>query len=318
MQCSVQDYKNNKGGCLIISSKKEIVKILADIETGETIEIHKGDKLKITSLEQRNAIQKSIKTKELNELTKEWNSQFGGFVFILFKYSNLILEKNKEITPEDITKLFYLSTYVDYNGFIIYEDSQMNKTTMMKILNIKKRRFDTFFKRMKDANIFIYENKIIKINTDYFIKGVITRDIHLNNNFTRLYINSIRFIYENVNISSHSQLGIYFKLIPYIHRQRNLLCHNPDCYEDDIKLMNVNELKNILGYHRNGVRKFINSLLSIKLNNGESILVSVKNDPDEGKSFIIINPKVIYGGNFDLKKGQQIITKWFMTTKEMD
>ena len=314
MQCSVHHYKYNKGGCLIIGSKKEVVKILADIETGETIEIHEGDKLKITSLEQRNAIQKSIKKREMNELTKEWNNQFGGFVFILFKYSNLILEKNEEITPEDITKLFYLATYVDYNGFIIYEDNQMSKSIMMKVLNIKKRRFDTFFKRMKDANIFIYENKIIKINTEYFIKGEITKEIQIDNNFTRLYVNSIRFIYENVDISKHSQLGIYFKLIPYIHRQRNVLCHNPDCYEDDIKLMNANELKIIIGYHRNGVRKFINSLLSIKLINGESILASVKNDPDEGKSFIIVNPKVIYGGNFNLKKGQEMVTKWFISS----
>jgi hypothetical protein len=259
------------------------------------------------------AIQKSIKTKELNEMTKEWNKHLGGFVFVLFKYCDLILEQQKDITPEDITKLFYLATYVDYNGFLIYEDDFMTKKIMMQVLKIKKRRFDTFFKRMKDAGIFIYNNKIIKINTEYFIKGKMTEKISVDNNYTRLYINSIRFIYENVNVNSHSQLGIYFKIIPYIHRQRSILCHNPDCYEDDIKLMNANELKRIIGYHRNGVRKFINSLLSIKLNNGESILASVRNDPDEGKSFIIVNPKVMYGGNFNLKKGQQSITKWFIT-----
>lgn len=297
---------------------KKVTRKLADIETGELIEIYEGDRISIISEEQRKAIQKSVKNKELNEEVKDWNKQLGGFIFVLFKYCNLIMEEYEEITPQDITKLFYLATYVDYDGYLIYEDDYMTKSKMMELLNIKQRKFDDFFKKMTNIKIFIYKNKIIKINTSYFMKGEITKDIQINNNYTRVYINSIRFLYDNVRISQHSQLGMYFKIIPYIHRQKNVLCHNPDCFEEDIQLMNANELKDKIGYHRNGVRKFINTLLGTKLKNGESILVTVRNDPDEGKSFIMVNPKVIYGGNFGLRNGRETVTKWFSPKKEKE
>jgi hypothetical protein len=182
---------------LISDNEKEVIRRLIDEETGLLIEIHKGDKLQIISPKQMKAINKSIKTKELNEQTKEWNNQLGGFIFVLFQYCDLILEEHKDITPEDITKLFYLATYVDYDGFLICENDFMTKDIMMKILKVKKRRFDTFFKRMKDAGIFIYQKKILKINAEYFIKGEMSKEIQVNNNYSRIYIDSIRFVYEN-------------------------------------------------------------------------------------------------------------------------
>jgi len=295
------------------NNKKQPIRQLIDRETGELIDIFEGDRVQIISRKQNSAIKHSIKGKELNEEIKYWNEELGGFIFVLFKYCDLILNEHPEIKPEDITKLFYLATYVDYNGNLIYNNRYMTKECMMELLHIKQRQFDTFFKKMKDSEIFLYKNKTIKINTNYFIKGEITKEIQLHSGYTRLYINAIRFLYDNVKITKHHQLGMYFKLIPYIHRQKNVLCHNPDSYESDIKLMNVKELKEKIGYHRNGIRKFINELLSTKLKNGESILVSVRNDPDEGKSYIIFNPRIFYGGNFNIQEGKTAIMKCFKT-----
>jgi len=47
----------------VIFISNNIVKRLADVETGEVIEIHEGDIIKIISEKQRNAVEKSIKNK---------------------------------------------------------------------------------------------------------------------------------------------------------------------------------------------------------------------------------------------------------------
>jgi len=289
----------------------KVVKILADVNTGETIEIHEGDSIKIISERQRNAIQKSIKNKELNENMKDWNKELGGFVFILFQYGDVIFSQSPELIQEDITKLFYLSTFVDYEGNLIYNDNLIKRKGMQKLINISREKFSIYFKKLINLGIILEENKFIKVNKDYFYKGEIENSIKSNYNYTRLYINSIRYLYENVSVRKHKQLGSYFKMIPYIHRQQNTLCFNPDSHINNIDLMNVIELKEILGYHKNSIIRFMDDLTSIKLDNEESILAYISHDKDKGKSYIIINPRVFYGGNFDIPEGVIGILKWF-------
>jgi len=286
-----------------------------DVDTGEYIQLYEGETLtkhKEKSPSQKKAITKSIETKELNEEVKEWNTELGGFVFVLFKYCNEVLNQHPEIVPEDITKLFYLATYVDFDGYLIYNDSYMTRYEMQELLQLSRKNFDLFFNKLKSLKIISQDSsKNIKINKEYFVKGEIDKDIQKYYNYTRVYIKTIRYLFEHVPLRKHKQLGSYFKLIPYIHRQQNTLCWNPENEQSDIKLMHVKDLQNILGYHRNSVRSFIKELLSTRLENGEAILGFFRTDYDEGKSFIIVNPKVFYGGNFKLDEGKNTIIKWF-------
>jgi hypothetical protein len=292
---------------------KQVIKKLVDPDTGEFIEIHSGDKLKIISEDQRNAITKSYKSKQCNIDTEEWNKELGGFVFALFKYSNTLLQEYPELNPEDITKLFYLATFVDYNRYLVFNGSYLDRQGLNLLLNIHISTFDEFFNKMKKLNIMEQdENKKIKINNTCFSKGELDKDIEKNYDYTRIYINTIRYLFENVPLRKHKQLGNYFKLIPYIHRQQNVLCWNPESKLNEIKLMHVRELQEILGYHRNGVRGFIKELLSTRLDNNEAILGFFRTEYDEGKSYVIVNPKVFYGGNFNFKDGRSGLIKWFI------
>lgn len=290
---------------------KKIFKTFVDTDTGELMEIYEGDKLRIIRKEQEEAIKKSLHTKELNKELEEWNNELGGFVFILFKYGDILLKEYPDISPEDISKLFYLATYVDYEGFLVYDNSYLTRKEMNELLKIHINNFDVFFNKMKKLNIFILDKNRVKINKEFFYKGEIDKEIKEYYDYTRMYLNSIRYLFENVSQRKHKQLGNYFKLIPYIHRQINVLCWNPDSNPEDIKLMRAKELQDILGIHRNTIRNFINEMVSVKLNNGESIIAFIKNDPNDKNLPIIINPKVCYGGNFDLEKGKQDILKWF-------
>ncbi|MDD4778976.1 MAG: hypothetical protein PHT02_00035 [Tissierellia bacterium] len=233
-------------------------------------------------------------------------------MFVLFKYCDEIFKDTPELTPDDITKLFYLATFVDYEGYLIYNDSYLKRKDMNNILCITRNNFDLFFNKMKKLKIFILdENKCVKINKGFFYKGELEKAIQQNYNYTRVYINTVRYLFEHVPKANHKQLGTYFKLIPYIHRQQNTLCWNPECDIVDIYLMHVRDLQEILGYHRNSVRGFINGLLSIRLDNNEAILGFFRTEYDEGKSYIIVNPKVFYGGNFKFEDDKNSIIKLF-------
>ena len=71
------------------------------------------------------------------------------------------------------------------------------------------------------------------------------------------------------------------------------------------------DLQQILGCHRHTARKFISDMLKVGLENGEAIVGFWRTDYNEGYSKIIVNPKVFYGGNFNIKGGRQEIIKWF-------
>lgn len=279
-------------------------------KTGNIIELKQGERLIVVGKKQDEAIQKNKDTIELNNNMILWNNQLGGFVFILFKYNNGII--NDDIKQNDLVRLFYLATFVDYNGYIIYKNSKVKRKDLKQVLKIHRNKVAKFYIKMINYGIlFLDEEENIKISDKLFIKGKIDNGYKKLFDYTRIYVNSIRFLYENVSENMHKSLGNYFKMIPYIHRQQNVLCYNPDSPIENIKLMKIGELKQILNYTYRGVSKLIRSLLKVKLKDGSSIIGFFRTDIDESKSYIIINPKVFYGGNFNLPEGSTGILKWF-------
>ena len=303
---------------IIDANKSDSVRKLVDIDTGElinvshVIEVQDGDTLRLVSAKQQEAMKRGIKESELNHELKDWNNELGGFVFVLFKYYNGMMKQHEELIAEDITKLFYLATFVDYTGTLIHNGQPMTRDDMQLKLDMSREKFTNFFNKMKQLKIFSQdETKNIIMNKEYFCKGDIDKEIKKHMDYTRVYIKTIRYLYENVPQRKQGRLGNYFKLIPYIHRQRNVLCKNPDELREKVDLLHVRELQSILGYTRDSVRSFIREMLSVRLENGEAILGFFRTEYDEGKSYVIVNPKVFYGGNFNLKDGRSEIIKWF-------
>ena len=178
--------------------------IFINPDTGEYIQLEEGDKLKIIKKKQMDIIEDKNKKSKMNKEMKEWNEDLGGFIFVLFKYCDNILNQHKEIIVEDITKLFYLATYVNNNGYLIYKNKYMQKDDMQYLLDMSREKFNCIFNKMIRLSIFILENKInIKINKEYFTKGSINKDMKKYYDYTRMYIKTIRYLFENVSIRDH-------------------------------------------------------------------------------------------------------------------
>jgi len=234
---------------------------------------------------------------------QKWNDKNGGFIFSLFRY-NKCLFNDINILQEDIFKLFYISTYLKYDNYLT-----INRKDMRDLLGMSRERFDKFFNKMINLHILIKEDKLLKINNLFLSKGALEKKIKQYNDFTRVYIDSIRFLYENNHIRKHSQIGALFKLIPYMHRENNILCFNQIDDISEINIILTKDIIDILCYHRSSSIKRTFSDIEF-INNEPIIKVS-----DVG---IIINPRVFYGGNFDIKDGVSGILKWFKTKEVED
>jgi len=275
---------------------------LKDIKTGEIIKLYEGDRII------RKSQTEVIHKKKLNDEVKVFNESLGGFVFVLYRYCDTLFKNLKE---EDVSRLFYIATFVNYEGFIIYEKKKVTKQILGNMLNFSPKNFNIFFDDMKRQNILLEENvnnkSYIKMNMNYFHKGKIVKEIS-NNNYGRIYIETIRYLYNNIQPRKRKYLGYLYKIIPYIHREKNILCFNTDAKDGEgLNIIRAADLKEFLGLHRNTIRTFINELVEIRLQDNSNIIVFIKNSKDDNKLPIMINPKIFYGGNLKSVDGKNIL-----------
>jgi hypothetical protein len=286
--------------------------------TGEIVEIYEGDSVRIIKSKQKKIIENKKYIKTLNDNMKLYNDFYGGFVFSMFKYHSLILDNFKDINESDITRLFYIATFVDYDGYLIFDENKVTKNNLKIKIKLTKSYFYQFFIKMSKNELLVEDDfGYIKVNKKYFYKGEIDKKIFKSYNYTRIYINTIRYLYENTNDNNCKYLGYLFKMIPYIHKETNILCWNPDCEYKDIDVILTGELPKLLNSHTNTIKKLINGLLKIKLKNNRTAISFIKNNVDDKNLPIIINKEIFYAGKFDLPEGQKYIDKWF-EVKEMD
>lgn len=214
---------------------------------------------------------------------QKWNDENGGFVFFMFRYNKPIFDN---LPQEYIFKLFLIATYLDYENNLT-----INKKDMMELIGLNRNSFGLFFNKLKDTNILLVEGKSLKINNSIFSKGALNKNIKQYNDFTRVYINPLKYLYNNYPIIKHSQIGSLLKLIPYTHRESNILCRNQIEELSGIDIMNKKDLESILNYHKNGIRNLLNCLKEVLLDNDEPVLQLINKN-------IVINPRVYYGGSF--------------------
>lgn len=269
-------------------------------KTGQKVDYTYDDKVKISTKESREKSKKHLQKDKIRYLTKLQNDELGGFIFVIFEYCKG-LTINEELTQSDLSRLFMLATFTGYDGVLMFDNATaINKTNMNKIINISESKFLEFYYKLKKLDILIEESKtILKLNKNYFFKGEIKKhkDYIQKNDYTRIYIKVIRDLYNKISARSHKQLGILFMLIPYINREWNILCENPN--EPNINLitpLTLGKMMELLNYDIKNSTRIKNELLRIKTKDMQNIIAFVQTDTDFRENKILINPNVIYGG----------------------
>ena len=99
--------------------------------------------------------------------------------------------------------------------------------------------------------------------------------------------------------SQHKTLTNIYQLIPFIHYSNNMICHNPECLEDEAKPMNLKDIgiKLKIENNRTNLNRLTKELEKFKVTVEDKEYKLFAYVKVSDKDFFFINPYVIYSGN---------------------
>lgn len=197
---------------------------IIDEDTGEVKterKLKELDKVRVITKEQEDYL------KNKTDLGK-MESDLGGF-YMLYYNERLF---DGLISDTHIARVIYLATFIEYdtNKLVFYENGKINKPfterDIKEILGIKKvQTYNEFKKEILDSGIMTITDSGIYMSKTYFNKG---KDKGNKFYFMKMYIDTIRQLYEQTNTRQHKTLGHLFKLIPFIDYEYNILTNSPN------------------------------------------------------------------------------------------
>ncbi|MBR5779751.1 MAG: hypothetical protein IKY21_03900 [Clostridia bacterium] len=265
-----------------------------DEETGEYIyflEIREGD---------------TLRTKEQNDYFFDKLERYADktdFVWLKFAYNN---DFYASISPENLTRLMYFATFCNNEGYVM---TDTDIKTMLGINSNQVKSFrDAFFGRA-----IIKEGERLYLKDDLFGKGKIGVP---NRDYVRLFTGVTRQLYKRCETTSeHAYLSYFFRMIPFVNRQTNILCcsqHEQD--REHIAYMTTTEFFNLIGRTHHGR---IKTQLQTYRVCGELLIgfFDTLDTLSPRGNHAIINPILYYGGD-RTKQNYADIRKLFTDEKE--
>lgn len=309
----IDNWSRQNASVVVIGNDGTILKDMV-IKEGEDVVIQEGG-------EKRNSEGQIEFLKRKTELA-QYTAELGGYIHMCY-ISNELLFNRLNIDRANISRIIYLATYIDYNNKeenLLVMKNDIGRTIPMtrKDISYKMKLSEAVFKKflaeMKEVGLLYEANKKYYLNPDYFSRG---KTNFKGKEYTRVFIDTTRILYEGCKPRQHKQLSYIFQLTPYIHYDNNTICHNPN--ETDARYynkMSLLEICELLGISTNSsaVCRFEHDLLKftievegIKFYLFKRVIVKGGN----GKfDYFVINPQVIWGGK-DLEKARESIANCF-------
>ena len=150
---------------MLETEKAEIVPF--NLKTGEIV----SGKI-LTPAMMQEIQRKKNRNKKINEEYKE----YGNFYWLFYEMKEKLFSNT--ISGDNITRVIYLATYMDYKDNKLKYDNNVNihKKDLMTLLNVKERKYYKFIKECTDANILNIENdETVTMSFKYFGKGKIKK-----------------------------------------------------------------------------------------------------------------------------------------------
>lgn len=283
-----ETLKNNN----IITIDGEIVKIHDDI-------IEKLFKEIISKEAEQNA-KDNIKIENYKKYIKEKSTfqqaiyeKLGSFYFNFYNSIPCKLDRQYKF------RFLFLCTYLKYgDDRLQYKQENriykiFNEGDLMKLLKLKKTEYSKTKKELLNSNLIsIDKDSHIHINNNISTVGAISK--YNQRDYTRVFKDTVRELYNKSEPRQHKQLGLFIDLLPYIHFKFNIICKNPTCeLMEDIQPLTPKELAEDLKlYTGKNVSSFKRKLLSIHIGDKEGMLFVERFN----KKFFVVNPLIYYKG----------------------
>lgn len=205
-----------------------------------------------------------------------------SFFFSVMERMNYV---TSVLTPAQCGYLLVLTSHVDFEGLLIRSEKDtapMTQALMQKTLKLSDTKRSTF----TDFLDVCLNNGIIKREgDDYYVeKGFHFRGKTKGERVVRTYITQLREMYKEV--SAHD-IGLLYRLIPFIHVDTNILCTNPN--EKDARSVvkfNRKTLAEAIGV----TPQVISRATSRMIYDGKSVFAKVTTATDG--TFYMLNPSI--------------------------
>jgi len=289
-------------------------------DTGQVVEEstfckQKNEKINIKLVKELTPKQKRLLTNK-SELTLH-SEGLGGYIHMNYT-ENTKLFSELNIDLANISRLIYLSTYIDYNNReenLLVKNGQGNRRISMtrkdiqNVLLLKDTAFKAFLKDMKDNNLLFEVEGKFYLSPCIFSKGKCNFE-----EYTRVFVDTTRDLYRGTTSRQHKLLGQALQLIPYLHFDSNVLCKNPK--EQDYtkrEKLTLEDIANILGVkcEKSILSKLKKSLESLKVNINGQELPLFKYVP-KPYDYFVLNSYVVWKGN-DVAKMKENIQFYFFS-----
>lgn len=232
---------------------------------------------------------------QMKKLRRIKNDPLGNFYFVP---SN---EQFVGLSPETVTRLIYINTFVGYdNKLMLTERTPMKRKDLAEVLNLSKSTISRFWREVSPKYIIENDSGLIFTSSLYFKKGLIkNKTEHIR--CQKIYIKGVRKLYKTTKRNNHRQLGYLFKLLPFINVEYNLLCYNP--LETDIEklqLVSIADFCKMIGYDIVHLNKLLYIYKSIRFDVGgkyERFCTIIHDGVNRNNAKICINPHVLYSGS---------------------
>ena len=247
---------------------------------------------------------KKAKQKKKSGASNTYYKKYGGFIWCIYEGAGVLFPTMK---PQTLTRVMYLSTYVNYTGELVDKTGRLLKRDeVRKLLAIGEASFERFLRETRDLGIMKYQDSRFSFNEAIFKKGPIENlnsiILERSDSITRIYIDGVRALYQKALGGSLQRLSYLFRIMPFVNKEYNIVCSNPlEKRKKNINPLSMGDVAELVGYGSSNAKKFQALLLDPVFNiDGEftRALRYVSGDRLGVENHcLFINPKVYYGGS---------------------
>lgn len=212
-----------------------------------------------------------------------------------------------DVPLSEVPRVVFLATHLSYDGHLVCGNHRaLTKPNLKDILGVSVSTFYGCWNALMDANVFHEVDGKIYADSKIFRKGelrpaVVRKSAERGVYFTRMYSDTIQQLYRSVPPASVRVLGYIFQILPYVHREFNIVCHNPlETDLEKIQPLKLSEFCDLVGYNKRCSRRLLGQLsgMRITVDGEEQPAVSYEKYPAQKLTYgLFINPNIYYAGS---------------------
>lgn len=291
-----------------------------DAETGEVTPVPKG--AIIRTEEERQRVAKRVS--EAEEDREVRRKMCGEFFWAVYEVGE---EYCPDVSDSMLVKVVYLLTYLSYeDNRLVVRDSVnspyrgMRKEDVKRVIRLHKSNFGEFWRELMQTGIVTESEDGGLYVSERFRRGKLSKRELRNMAAMKVFIHTVRYLYENIEVRSHRYLAYLFRLIPYISLRYGVFCRNPlETDHRKIEKLTAVDMCEILGVDKHNQKRLLDSLFKLSFvdRNGDrrSVITVVTNfKNDEKRNFVIINPQ-FYSGYIMSKDLMELVNIFLYSDK---